>query len=272
MCRTLSHLALASVLLLPSSLAHFEGYSETTATTVGPYSVVVEPSSNAIYAGDPVQLAITAYASDGRPARVEPQLNVTLPNGTTLPLRTTTLTPGYASAFLQPPTRGNYTILIGIQDANGSHQGTTNIDVYPDLGLAIVPIDPNLDVTTNTPRSVRFQTVDPASNFPNMEAKDLTIRIQHWNDNHTQLTNTTERALRSEGASTWVLDFDFPERGMYHMSFRSDSGNFTYEDVPILHTFATDPVPAPTNADTPAPPTLLVLTSIALLALLRTRR
>lgn len=265
-------LAFASVLLLPTSFAHFEGYSETTATTVGPYSVVIEPSSSAIYARGPVQLAITTYGEDGRPARADPQLNVTLPNGTTLPLRTTTLTPGYSSAVLQPPTRGNYTILIGIDDANGTHKGTTNIDVYPNIGLAIIPIDPNLDVTTNLSTSVRFQTVDPATNFPNTTAKDLTIRIQHWNDDHTQLTNTTERQLRSEGASTWVLDFDFPERGMYHMSFRSDTGNFTYEDIPLLHTFATDPLPPLATAETPAPALLLALTLLASLALVRPRR
>lgn len=264
--------ALTVLLAIPTSLAHFEGYSETTATTVGPYSVVVEPSSNPIYARDPVQLAITTYGPDGRPARAEPHLNVTLPNGTTLPLRTTTLTPGYSSAIFQPPTRGNHTILIDLADANGTYRGTTNIDVYPDLGFAIVPIDPNLDVTRGVRTAIRFQTIDPASNFPNMTAKDLTIRVQHWNDNHTLLTNTTERALRPEGASTWVFDFDFPERGMYHMAFRSDSANVTYEDIPILHTFATDPLPPVETADTPAPSLVLMLMLLAGLALALSRR
>ena len=261
----------AILLGLPTGVAHFEGYSETTATKVGPYSVVVEPSSNPIYARDVAQLAITAYGDDGRPARVEPQLNVTLPNGTTYTMRTSTLTPGYATAVFRPPVRGNYTLLIDVTDANGTYNGTTSIDVYPDLGFALIPIDPYLDVTTNTPTTVRFQTVDPDTNFPNTTLKDITIRIQHWSDDHTTLTNTTELPLRSEGASTWALDFAFPERGMYHMGFRSDSGNIPYEDIPILHTFATDPVVSP-SVETPAPGTLLVLSLLAGLALTLTRR
>lgn len=261
----------AILLGVPTGLAHFEGYSETTATNVGPYSVVVEPSLNPIYALDVAQLAITAYGPDGRPARVEPRLNLTLPNGTTYSMRTSTLTPGYSTAVFQPPVRGNYSLLIEVNDANATHNGTTNIDVYPDLGFALIPIDPSLDVTTNTSTTVRFQTVDPDTNFPNTTLKDITVRIQHWNDDHTMLTNTIELPLRPEGASTWALDFAFPERGMYHMGFRSDSGNIPYEDIPILHTFATDPVPRP-SAETPAPASFFVFALLAGLALALARR
>lgn len=264
--------ALALLLLTPTAVSHFEGYSETTATNVGPYSVVVEPSSNPIYSGDVLQLAITAYGTDGRAAKVEPHLNVTLPNGTTFSMRTTTLTPGYSTAVFQPPTRGNYTILIGLTDANGTHNGTTNIDVYPDLGFALVPLDPSVDVTTNTSQTVRFQTIDPETSFPDTRLKDIIVRIQHWNDNHTALTNTIELPLQPEGASTWALSFRFPDRGMYHMAFRSDSGNITYEDIPLLHTFATDPVPAAGGAETSALTPMLLLTFFASLALARPRR
>ena len=261
-------IAAALLAMSPIASAHFEGYSEPATAAAGPYNVLIRPRSSPVLAGAVAPLALTTYGPDGTAAPLEPRLNVTLPDGTIVPLDVTTLSPGYATATLRPTSRGNHTIGVALTDDAGTYQGATTLHVYPDLGVSIIPLRPELDVAANVPTTVRFQAVKTETGFPNTTITDLTIRIEQWSDDHTRLIETIEIPLRSEGASTWALDHHFPKRGMYHMSFRSDAVGIAYEDFPILHTFATDPLPEPTKA-TPMGPLLLVAATLVALSLRR---
>lgn len=263
---------LAVLWMVPGAMAHVESFSETKSLVVGPYNVILEPTSNPLYANMGVQFGITAYAQDGRPAKVSPEFWVILPDGTRKDTKPTSLTQGYSTASLALTQRGNHTAVVRVTDGNGTHEGNSTFEVYPDLPIRIVPLDADQDITVNETTRLTFVTIHSVTLKPVQLFDDLAVRIQRWTDDHERIVGETETELTSLSNGSWATDATMNATGMYHLAFASETGNFSYGDVPLLHTYAAPDFGGATS-DAPArapgvaaPALLLALAGTALMA------
>lgn len=261
-------LAVLAAMVAPLAGAHMEAYSETKPVAVGAYSLILDPTPSPIYVNSTIQFAITTYGQNGAPARADPNITATFPNGTTRELRVNVLTPGYSTASLPIRDRGNHTLTLRI----GADEGRASFEAYPDLPFTITALDPSMDVAINSSVMLGFQTVDRELGFPYLGFDDLAVRIQLWADDHSRILNETNLGLQHDGGGAWTSNHTFPQRGMYHMSFASTSGGFDHADVPLLHTFANEPTPVaapPGSTSTPETPLSLLIVALLVLALAR---
>lgn len=226
--------------LAPAAQAHVEAFSEADTLRVGPYSVFLDPRPYPIYDGS--ALSLSAIATDTRTGRyatdVGMLVNVTAPNGAS---RTVTLRPdqtGYLVGALVVNEPGNHSARVLIHDSNGTHAGETWFDVYPDLAWRIRPSNANYDAYANETGTLEFETIDSRTYLPAGGLADLTVRVEHWTDDHRTMLGADETPMEQTSPGLWRASYRFPGTGMYHMRFASVAGNFTFSDVPVLHVTA----------------------------------
>jgi hypothetical protein len=267
---------LAASLAMPTGQAHIENYSEADTVRVGPYSVFLNPNPYPIHEGSSVSLS--ALATDARSGRYATQVTMTIdvtdPSGNTRAVQLKPDGTGYLVGYVTLMEAGNHTAAIKLQDAEATHEGVTWIDVYPDLPVRIRPSNENFDAFAGVRATLAFEVVDARTYAPDTSLQDLRMRIEHWSDDHRTLLGEEELPMQRGSGSVWRTDYTFPAAGMFHMRFASDSGSFTYPDVPLLHVYATEAPPQETAKETPGPHALLapLLVALALVAARSARR
>lgn len=255
---------------LPVAGAHVENYSEAGSFDLGDdYSAFLDPQKPPLYAGSTVTL--TAYITDKSTGAlvqngIQVFANLSAPGGYQ---KTVELKHDGARSYLngvvvtQP---GEHTVVLSVHDDAGVHEGTTSFAVYPDLPVRFSPADAEADQYANVTTPMQFQVIDPRTYGP-ADLDDVTLRIEHWTDDHETMLDADEMPLRKGQDTIWETEYVFPQRGMYHLRFASDSGGFTYDDVPLLHIYAQDGAPPePARAETPAAGATAALAAIALVA------
>lgn len=252
--------------------AHVDTFSEAKTLTVGPYSVYGEPGPAPIFAGKMMSYSaiITDKRTGGFASDVEVRLNVTSPNGSSRAIDLKPDQSGYHVGGMVVTERGNHTATITIKDAEATHRGETWFEVYPDLPVRFRPAEATLDAYSGTRTPLRMEIYDPETDTA-ANLADVTMRVEHWSDDHTTLLGADELPMRQEAGAIWVATYTFPKPGMYHLRFASDAGGFTYADVPLLHMYALEPAPQnnATNETPLAPLMALGVLGVAALALRR---
>lgn len=266
--------ALALLALAAPATGHVETFSETATLDVGRYSALIDPRPAPLFQG--ASLSFTAILTDKTTGRIASNatavLNVTAPSGAT---KATTLKPdqtGYLVGAMVLPESGNHTARLVVSGPDGVHEGTTWLDVYPNLPWRILPGDASYDPYTGVRSTLEFRVINATTYEPDPRLPDLTLRLEHWSDDHRDLLDEQTIPLTHAGNGLWRTDYTFPKDGMYHMRFASEGGSFTYDDVPLLHMYATEPPEDAARNDTPAPAAGLALVALAGAALALARR
>lgn len=264
--RALAILALLILGLAPAQ-AHVSNFGDTKTLLVGPYTVLLEASPSPVFTNNLVQLSVQVLGEDGMPRQVPANLTLVHPNGTTKDLRlqrNPQAAGHYANTFLS--TSGNHTLRVGITDANGTMSGETWLDVYPDLPVRVSPANEAQDITAGEEAVFAVRVADAGSLQP-ARLDDLAGRIELWNNDHTRMLSEANVTFTQVQPGIWSVKHRFTEVGMYHVRFASRSANFTYEDVPLLHTYATEPLsPATPTTSQQTPLGGVVLVGFALLS------
>lgn len=259
-------------LLLPLALtlqaeAHVSSYGDTKTLALGDYNVILTPSASPVFTLSLLEIGVQVYTKEYAVSDAPVQLTI---NGSDGKMRTLPQQAGdggtrTASTYFQDP--GNYTLEATVTDANGTHTGTTWLDVYPRLGFRIVPLNADQDFVAGSSATVPVLVVYDEP--PKLEVTDLEGTLELWTPDHSRILRSDDVTFTRDAEAVWGADYDFPEIGMYHMRFESQSGNFTREDVPLLHTYA---VEAPAGSETPFPVALLLLAALAAAILLQKRK
>lgn len=261
------------ILASPAAHAHVSNYGDTKVIAAGPYGITVSPTTSPIFANEGFALQVSVSDRSGEFVAQDVQLTVVAPDGNVTPLAGRRNVEGTVEAPLLLTQRGNHTLVASLRDANGTHEGRTWLDVYPDLPLRIIPLDQSQDIVPGELVGLAVLAVDPKTEKP-YPLEDLRGTVELWNTDHSvmlQQDNVTFQ--KTEIAGAWKMEHRFPEMGMYHMRFASESGGFGVDDLPLLHTYAT---PAPDSSGpgatrpTPATP-MIALFALAFLALARRR-
>ncbi len=257
------------VALAPLASAHVQSFSDTKTVIAGPYTIILNPSLSPVYTNTLLTIGADVTGQDGMYVRRRVELVLISPDGTnkTLEMRRS------ANGGQEAPTalfeKGNHTLIARVTDENGTYEGRVWLDVYPSLPYQILPYDETQDIAPGEPTVFAVRLAQRGATTP-PPLEDLRGSIELWNNDHSQILrqeNVTFQ-LGPEDA-TWRVEHTFPEVGMYHVRFASTSGNFTLDDIPLLHTYAA-PAPATTATrttnDTPLPASMALI-ALALLAL-----
>ena len=267
---------LALALLAPVAAAHLETYSQAVPLTLGPYSALVEPVPTPAYANTALTLrALFTKTDTGTYAtRLNATVDVTFPDGSN---QTKPLEPdgtGYFIAYVVVRDPGEHLARFAVTDAAGRHENSTNITVYPDVGVRIRPADADLpEPVVGEAYPLGVLVLDNVTGRPEEGLADLRVDLQHWTDDHRTMLGSHEVVLEKDAGGAWRARYVFPEKGMYHLRFASSSGGFNYDDVPLLHVYANDPLPGQSSSqekETPLGPAAAVV-AFVLVALLRRR-
>ena len=266
---------LALVLLAPVAAAHLETFSQAVPLTLGPYSALVEPVPAPAYANTALTLrALFTKTETGTYAtKLNASVDVTFPDGTN---QSRPLEPdgsGYFIAYVVVREAGEHVARFRVQDADGTYENGTSVTVYPDVGVRIRPADPDLsEPVVGDEYPLGVLVLDNVTGRPRDDLVDLRVDLQHWTDDHTTMLGSEEVALEKGDGGSWRVRHVFPQKGMYHLRFASSSGGFNYDDIPLLHVYANDPLPGQVSQEkeTPLGPAAAVL-ALVLVALLRRR-
>lgn len=280
MNRALPPLALLAILLLAAApaQAHVETFSQSKTVAAGPYTVFIQPRPDVVYANTTV--TISAQVADNTTGAIARHLAATLLVGgpDNFTKRTEMRSDGsYLLGITALPSPGTYSFRILLKEEDGTtYNADTEMEAYPDLPVRIRSANAVEDTFVGEPASLTFQVVNATSLQPTESLADLRMRLEHWSDDHSAMLGATEVDLTHEGRGVWRLNHTFPERGMYHLKFASQAGGFTYDDVPILHTYASNPPPTgaeqdPPQREVPMPGLLGVLAAMGVLLALRRR-
>lgn len=263
--------------LAPFADAHVESYSQSRALSAGPYLVFFEPRPQPPFANATASMVAQFSENDtGSLIRSVPAtVLVGGPVGFAERKRMEPDGTGYHVASMVLPARGMYSARVVIRDdARGENFSVdTEFEVFPDIPYRIRPVDQALDVFIGQRTPLAFEIVDPLTLTSKDTLTDLSVRIEHWTDDHTTFLGADEVAAHRVTSGVWRVDHLFRETGMYHIRFASTTGGFNYADVPLLHVYAIEPPGASSvSKDTPGPAWGLVLVLVAAVALLRHRR
>jgi LPXTG-motif cell wall-anchored protein len=271
--------ALLLVLAAPQAAAHVESFSQAKTVNAGPYTVYLQPRPDVVFANTTLSMTVQVYVTDtGSRARdVTASLVIGGPNEFSKRSDLRDDGTGYLVASVLLPYRGNYSARVLVKDANQTWNADTELEAYPDLPFRVRSGNAEQDVYVGEPASLTFEVVNRSTLRPHAAFGDMRVRMEHWNDEHTQMLGVEEATPASLGDGRFVLNHTFKARGMYHLKFASDAAGFTYADVPILHTYATAPIggeePAAGENNAPAPGLApLLLAALAALVLARRRR
>lgn len=277
--RALVLAALLLALAAPIALAHIDTSSEAKPLVVGPYSALLQPVPDPAFEDSAITFrAIFTRVDTGAYAtRLTASLDVRAPSGTN---ETKALEPdgtGYFLALFAAREAGDHVVRLIVREANGTaYETRTTLTIYPDLPYRVQPADPMLsDPVEGVPYALGVRVVDNVRLEPNDALSDLTVRFEHWTDDHAALLGSQERPLSRDGVGLWTTRHTFSEKGMYHLLFASRSGGFNTTEVPLLHVYANEPAPGQGDSaggmQTPGAPLAAVVLGLAVLALLRPR-
>lgn len=242
--------AVALVLAWPAS-GHVGDFAEGKAFAADPYSGTLEPADDYIYDNRPAGLRVLLVEKSGPGFKPPPNSTVITwtgrrgtseiggvldPNGTKWEGSTTF------------PAPGQWNVTLTFAGPSGNRTVAVPFMVYKQLGYRIKPVDPGLDPYLGQRTTLAFRQVwhDMTLQPYRPAIQDLWVRIERWDSMHTTMLSAqeVEMAATSDG---WSVDHEFKELGMFHMSFRSRSGGFGYEDMPIQHTFVVEGTPQETD-------------------------
>lgn len=273
---TLAALALL-VPLAPFAEGHVESYAQSRALQAGPYLLFFEPRPVPPFANHTASMVVQVSDADtgGLLTRVPITLVVAGPGGFTERKPMESDGTGYLVASVTLPLAGNYSarMLVRDESTNETFGADTEFEVFPDLPVRIRPVDQALDVITDTRTPIAFEVVDPITLARKDTLTDLTVRVEHWSDDHATFLGEEMTPAVKAGPGLWRIEPIFKEPGMYHLRFASDAGGFTYADVPLLHVYAITPEAAGTSERESPSLGVVAIAALALaLALARRRR
>lgn len=267
--RLVPALLLAALLALPAAHAHVENFSEAGSFPAGTrYDVFLDPRPAPLFTDTTVTLQ--AYVTDKQTGTFATDVrvfaNVSMPDGGTkrVELKSDGDRSYLGGVVVTQPGEHNTTVTV--TDSEGNHTGALAFEVYPNLPVRFAPADEAADQYTNVTTTMRFEVSNPRTGGP-ADLEDLSMRIEHWSDDHTTMYGSEVVPMNHEGGELWVVQHVFEQPGMYHLRFASDDGGFTYEDVPLLHMYAfqSDPVEEGAN-ETPGLNLFVALCTVALVA------
>lgn len=227
---------LVLVVFAAPAAAHVSAFTEAQNLLAGDWTIFVDPKPAPIYEGAAFNWSV--YVGEGALAVPVKEARVTIrvERGPAHVGHAWTLHALPRAGEHLAPARleeaGAYNVSVHVATQNETRQANATFRIWSDLGARIAMADPNFDAFANETKDVQFVTVDRAGQrldaFPS-----LTVRFEHWDDTHRVLRGFEERELTRTGVGTWSTSYGFPWRGMYHMSFASES--FGFNDTPILH-------------------------------------
>lgn len=257
----------------PLASAHLETFSQAKPLLVGPYNALLEPYPAPAFENSALTIrSLFTRVDTGRYATsLDVTLDFTSPSGATQTKRLEPDGTGYFVALVSIQEAGEHVAKLTIKDAAGTYANATNVTVYPDVGVRLRAADLDvMDPVVGAPYPLGIQVVDNVTLAPSVVLTDLTVKLEHWTDDHETLLGEVEVPLTDAGEGVWRATHTFPVAGMYHLRFASRSGGFNYDEVPLLHVYAS--TAAPTTGDPPGPreaplPGLLAALGLAAAAL-----
>lgn len=246
---------------LPPADARVSNFSDSRGLNAGPYTLFLSVTPSPIFANSQVALSITtSLTASGKSVDVPVKVTAQGPDGANIGGSTTKLAPGSVEVSLAVLQRGNHTIHVEITDQSGTYNATTWIDAFPDITYRVQSYDASQDVITGYPTKLSFRVINTRTLTDAAELTDLTATIEHWTDDHSKVISQSQRLLGHGPDALRTLDQQFNDTGMYHIRFSSVKGNFTIEDVPMLHTYATKAPDGlnPNSSSRPTPGTTLI--------------
>lgn len=267
----------ASSALAPVASAHLETFSQATGVSIGPYSALLQPRPDPVFAHAPLSVA-TAFsrASDGAfVTHISAHLEIAPPEGEIVRVEMSPDGTGYLVGATTLGEPGTYSVRLVASDGDGEYANETTILAYPNLPFRIRTADPDQpDPLSNRSYTFAVSVVDNETLTRPYELRDLTLTIERWSDDHETLLGSDSKAMtRGARPGVWNAEYLFSATGMAHLRFSSASGGFKPDDVPILHVYAKEPTPDPASArktDLPSP--LALVAAAAGVALLAGRR
>lgn len=263
---------LALILVAPAASAHVETFTQAKPLSIGPYNAVVQPKPEPMFANTALTMtAVFSTAADGRFADPDAKLVLVRPTGEPQEAALEPDGSGYQVASIAVFEPGNYTARIVVTDAEGEHANSTTFFVYPDLPIRIRTADSSApDPLVGKPYEIQIETIDKTELTRKDALTDLTLVLERWKDDHSEMLGSQSVPLERAGAGLWGATHTFDVKGMYHLRFSSVSGGFKPDDVPILHVYALDPPPGSNPTPVPAAGALVAL-AVGALALARRR-
>ena len=266
-------LLVALVLLVPLASAHVDSYSQFRSVAVGPYLIGFEPRPTVPFANTSTSVVAQFQDNDtGAPLRSVPSsVLVAGPNDYVFRAPLNPDGTGYHVASTILPWPGNYSarVIIPDESTGQNYSADTTFEVFPDIPYRIRPVDLEADAIIGEVTRLAFEIVDPDT-FARKDPGDLSIRIEHWSEDHTQFLGAEDATATRLSPGIWRIEHVFKEGGMYHIRFASDAGGFNYADVPLLHVYAQPPSDNGPDATQDTPwPTLGVVALVLVLVLVR---
>lgn len=258
--------------LAPFVAAHVDSYTQSRALQAGPYLVFFEPRPTPPFANNTVSMVaqISDSGTGATLTRIPASILVGGPDHTERKKMESDGT-GYLVASMFLPSPGNYSARVFVTDpkTNETFAAETEFEVFPDIAYRILPFDQSVDAFEGKRSTLAYQVLDHITLEP-AALTDLTVRMEHWSEDHTLFLSADETEAKAAGYGTWKIEYTFPDKGMYHMRFASLAGGFNYPDVPLLHVYATAAEEAP-SANTPFFTLGALLAAVGLITILRKR-
>ena len=261
---------LVAITIGPTASAHINNFADTkTIDVAGTYYVQIDPQPQPLYANESTTftLYVTSRLNGSYVTQFE-NIHLTLQDNDTIVEVPLEATPNDTLVgTMSFPHKGNYTTTLRISDGVRHGENTTWMNVYHDYGFIVVPVDDFVDPIRNETTTFHIQTIDPETKERKRVANDMRFKIEHWDNAHTPVLRTYEVELEPQDDGTFKFEDVFTDLGQYHMYVASDSAGLDYDDVPMLHVFANDPLPEDEGNGIPlAPWAILVALGLAALA------
>lgn len=260
----------------PGASAHIELFSQAKSFQFGNYSVLIDPQPVPLFAESPLTMYALVYDFQTQTQRID--VNVTVRFHDDQPYsENLTLEPNQQERRLVKPftvpAGYDYAADVTLWDANQTFSGNATFTVYPNLPYRIRPVDEELDVEANVTTNLEVEIFDPQTQQRVNVLDDLTVKAEHWTNDHGRILDSHEFKMTNRGEGVWGADHAFPDVGMWHLWFASESGNMEYYDAPMFHMYALEPREGGGDAArSPGIGPVLALVFVGLATLLISRR
>lgn len=266
---------LFAALTAPGATAHINNFADTkTLDLAGLFYAQIDPQPQPIFANETT--LFTVYLTSQRTGSYVTDLeSVRLTfeaNGTSLDVPLEPTANDSLAGNVTFPHRGNYTATLRVDDGSGGTDATTWMNVFPDLGFIVAPIEEFVDPERNRTTAFSVRTIDPDTGQRVAVATDMRFRVQHWDDAHTRVLRTYEVELMPQKDGSFRFEHVFNATGQYHLYIGSTSAAVGYDDLPMLHVFVNDPLPEDPALARQTPLGLaILLAGLAVASLIRSR-